>query len=187
MMLLFKKMITFLKISKRELLYIWINKIVNKIPCWLIRKLFYVVAGLKVGKGTRINAGVIIDYPKKVVIGERCVVNENSYLDGRGGLFIGNDVSISIYSKIITASHHINSSSFEYYNDPVRVEDNVWIGVGAIILNGSIIHENAIIGAGCVFKGEASKNGIYIGNPAKMIKTRELQDKYKINNLLFFR
>ena len=177
----------FLHVVKRESMYIWIKKIVNKIPCWYLRKILYLFMGMKIGSGSRINAGTIIDTPKNVVIGERCIINENSYLDGRGGLRIGNDVSISIYSKIITASHISNSNTFEYYNDPVVIHDNVWIGVGAIILNGSQINNNAIIGAGCVFKGVAQENGIYAGNPAKMIKTRTISEKYRISNLVFFR
>lgn len=102
----------FLHVVKRESMYIWINKIVNKIPCWYLRKILYLFMGMKIGSGSRINAGTIIDTPKNVVIGERCIINENSYLDGRGGLRIGNDVSISIYSKIITASHISNSNTF---------------------------------------------------------------------------
>lgn len=171
----------------REVSYILINKIVTHIPSWTIRKIFYLISGMKIGKGTRINAGAIIDTPRNVIIGNHCVINENSYLDGRGGLIIGNNVSISIYAKVITASHYVDSETFEYYNDPVRIEDNVWIGVGAIILNGSILHENAVIGAGCTFKGIADKNGIYIGNPSRKIRERKLEEKYELHNLLFFR
>lgn len=174
-------------IAHRELSYILINKIINKIPSWHIRKLFYLLYGMKIGKGTRINAGTIIDTPKKVIIGERCVINENAYLDGRGGLTIGNDVSISIYSKIITASHYADSDTFQYYNDPVVIHDNVWLGVGVIVLNGSTLNKNSIIGAGSVFKGTAEEDGIYVGNPAKMIRKRKLKNEYKLKNLIFFR
>lgn len=176
-----------IKVIHRELSYIMINKIINKIPSWHIRKLFYLLYGMKIGKGSRINAGVIIDSPHGVVLGDRCIINENAYLDGRGGLIVGNDVSISIYSRIITASHYVDSESFQYYNDPVTIHDHVWIGVGAIVLNGSILNKNVIIGAGCVFKGNAEEDGVYIGNPAIMIKKRRLCNEYKLHNLLFFR
>lgn len=177
----------FLSVCKRELLYIWLNKIVAHIPCWSIRKTFYLLAGMKIGRGTRINAGTIIDSPKNIKIGERCVINENAYLDGRGGLTIGNDVSISIFAKIVTASHYVDSNVFQYYNDSVEIHDNVWIGIGAIVLNGSILNKNAVIGAGCVFKGTAGDNGIYVGNPAKVIRKRELNSVYRLQNLIVFR
>ena len=54
----------------------------------------------------------------------------------------------------------------------------MWIGVGAIILLGSTIEKNAVIGAGCVYKGQCAENSIMIGNPAQMIGKRELECEY---------
>ena len=107
-------------------------------------------------------------------------------MDGRGGLFIGNDVSISIYTKIISASHR--PSDFSYFENSVLIKDHVWTGCAAIILDGSQLNDNSIVGAGCVFKGIANKNGIYIGNPAYKIKDREMGSiPYKILYDPYFR
>ncbi len=175
------------RVIKRELSYLFVNKFVNRIPSWRIRRLFYIGFGMKIGKDARINIGAVIDHPQNIVVGDRSVINENAYLDGRGGLTIGQDVSISIYSKVITASHEKDSSSFAYFNNSVIIEDNVWLGVGAIICDGSHLKKNAIVGAGCVVKGIIDENGIYIGNPAKKIGDRKLNEQYHISNLLHFR
>lgn len=161
--------------------YVLLNSIINHIPSWTIRRVLYRLMGIKLGKKCRIGLYTIIDYPKGITIGNESVINENCFLDGRGGLIINDNVSISIYTKIITASHKLNNDKFEYFQEKVIIECNVWTGVGAIILNGSRIKKGAVIGAGCVFKGEAEEYSVYIGNPAKKIKNREQNGLYQLH------
>ena len=172
---------------KKDFKYILLNCIINKIPSWTIRRFCYKKLGLQIGKNSRIGIKTVIDEPKKIKIGDRTVVNEYCHLDGRGGLVIGDDVSISIYTKILTASHHKNSGSFEYYEGPVSIENRVWTGISAIILDNSVIRNNSIIGGGCVFKGQAEENGIYVGNPAKKITERTLEKEYQLSYHPYFR
>ena len=53
---------------------------------------------------------------------------------------------------------------------PVKIHKNVWIGEKSIILKGTQIGENSIIGAGSVVHGDIPPNSIYAGNPAKEVK-----------------
>ena len=53
---------------------------------------------------------------------------------------------------------------------PVKIHKNVWIGERSIILKGTQIGENSIIGAGSVVHGVIPPNSIYAGNPAKEVK-----------------
>lgn len=170
-----------------DLKYILLNMIVNRIPCWTIRRLLYIGAGVTIGKNSRIGLYTVIIEPSKIVIGDRTIVNEFCYLDGRGGLVIGNDTSISPYSMFITASHRHNSDDFSFFSEKTVVGNHVWLGVKALVLNGSTINDGAIIGAGCVFKGFADKNEIWVGNPAVKKTQRILVDKYEINYNPFFR
>lgn len=54
---------------------------------------------------------------------------------------------------------------------PITIRDNVFIGAFAIVLPGSNVGNNCIIGAGCVVKGMIPDNSVVIGNPCKIIKT----------------
>ena len=186
-MKLIKSIYTFFRRAYRDLIFVFLNFFVNYIPIWHFRKFIYQLLGMKIGKGARIALGTIVEKPQYIIIGERTIINEKCHIDGRGGLKIGNDVSISIYSKIITASHYKDSCDFEYYNGKVIIKDNVWLGCNAIILDSSIIEGNTIIGAGSVFKGNSNKNDIYIGNPATLVSKRNLKEKYKIQNKTYFR
>ncbi len=54
---------------------------------------------------------------------------------------------------------------------PVIIKDNVWIGMGAIILKGVTIGENSVVAAGAIVTHDVPPNTVVAGNPAKIIKT----------------
>ncbi len=53
---------------------------------------------------------------------------------------------------------------------PVRIGDNVWIGMNAVILKGVTIGENAVVAAGSVVSKSVAANTVVAGNPAVMVK-----------------
>ena len=81
----------------------------------------------------------------------------------------------------------MKSETFSYYESNVVIGDNVWIGAGAIILDGSRLANQCVIGAGSVFKGSADEQGVYVGNPAMLIKKRDLSKKYELQYTCYFR
>lgn len=169
------KIVSWTKQVLVDLVWVYCNLVVNKIPIAFLRKFLYTLVGLRIGAGSRIGVGTVIIQPWKIRIGKNTVINEFCYLDGRGGLQIGDRVSISIYAKILTASHRVNSSTFERYKGPVVIHNQVWIGMAAVILDGSTLHESCVIGANGAFKGDAVAKGIYIGNPASILRQRTVE------------
>ena len=69
------------------------------------------------------------------------------------------DVNIPIKDQGVTIS-------------PVVIEDNVWIGAKATILAGVTIKSGCVIGANSVVTHDTEENGIYVGAPARKIKSR---------------
>lgn len=93
---------------------------------------------------------------------------------------VGSNVSIGDWVRmgrdvmIITQNHKYTRETFEgYVREPVRIEDNVWIGSRVIILAGVTIGKNAIIGAGAVVTKDVAPYSIVGGVPAEHIKWRE--------------
>lgn len=172
---------------KLDLQYIILNKVINQIPCWQLRKRIYKKKGMTIGEGARIGIGTVVLNPTGIKIGDRSVINENCMLDGRGGLIIGHDTSISAYSKILTASHKCEGQNFDYYTQKTRVRNYVWMGTAAIILNGSDIKDYTVIGAGAVLKGKTEVGDIMVGNPAKCIKKRKIAQTYQLRYKAYFR
>lgn len=170
-----------------DIIYLFINYLVCYIPCWHIRKVLYKILGMKIGKNARIHMGVKVLIPWRIELGNNSIVNEFCFLDGRGGLKIGDNVSISIYSMMITGSHDKNSENFAYVANSIIIENCVWLGARAIILDGSILKQRTVIGAGSVFKGTTEENGVYVGVPAKKISSRKITSNYDIDYKPFFR
>ena len=56
---------------------------------------------------------------------------------------------------------------------PITIEDNVWIGGGAVICPGVKIGKNSVIGAGSVVVKDIPSNSIAVGNPCRVINTLE--------------
>lgn len=54
---------------------------------------------------------------------------------------------------------------------PITIGNNVWISIGALVMNGVTIGDNSIIGARSVVTGDVPANVLYAGVPAKLIRT----------------
>lgn len=161
--------------------YFLCNHIVLHIPIWRVRRLLYQLCGMKIGKSSRIMMNTVVIYPWRIKIGERCYINEYCHLDGRGGLEIQNDVSVSIYTLILTATHKSNSPGFEYKQEPVKLEKNVWTGARCCILPGTTLKARSIVGAqSLVLPGIYEADMVYSGVPAKKIKERGLDTDYTL-------
>lgn len=176
-----------IKQMKADFAYMLTNSVINRIPAWFIRKRIYQCLGMKIGANSRIGIGVIITYPKRIIIGDRAIINEYCFLDGRGKLYIGNNTSISIYTKLITASHNLNSDDFSYQHKPIVIEDYAFVGTGAIVLEGTHIGRGCVIGAGTVAKGLYDDDKMYIGNPARFVKKRKCDYSYLLYQNYYFR
>lgn len=163
--------------------YFFCNYIIANIPIWHVRKALYKLCGMKIGARSRIMMKTIVTHPWNISIGTNTIVNEYCYLDGRGGLTIGDNVSISLRSMLITGTHDQASRSFKYYVEPIIIGDNVWVAASAIVLNGCILQDKCLIGAGAVVmpRTECKGNSIYGGVPAKRIKERGLLDPPEID------
>jgi len=59
---------------------------------------------------------------------------------------------------------------------PITVQDDVWIGYGAMILSGVTLHQGCVIGAGAVVTRDVPPYAIVAGNPAIVVKYRFSQE-----------
>ncbi len=55
----------------------------------------------------------------------------------------------------------------------IRIGDDVWIGANAVVLEGVVVHDGAVIAAGSVVTHDVPKYAVVGGNPAKIIKYRK--------------
>ncbi len=114
----------------------------------------------------------------QIELGDRVGFNYGCYVNGYGGLSIGDDANIGPMSMIHTANHNYDDVSRPILQQghtkrPVTIGAMCWIGMGCVILPGVTIAEGVIVGAGAVVAQDLLEpNTIAVGNPARAIKSR---------------
>jgi len=131
-----------------------------------------------IGNNTIIHDYSIISaYNGSIKIGQNCSVNPYCVLYGGGGLKIGDNVRIAAHTVMIPSNHIYDDRTIPIFlqgisTKGINIEDDVWIGAGVKILDGTKIGRGSIIGAGAVVIGEIPPFSIAVGVPAKIKKTR---------------
>ncbi len=157
-----------------------ITGIANLIPAApgvLLRMALWKLFLKKCGKGLTIKEFVTIKFPERIRIGNHVGISEFSWIDGNGGVEIGDYTRIGPHVAIISFDH-----KFEKKNIPIKMQGktlkkvtigrDIWIGAGAKILCGVNIGNGAIIAAGALVKDDVEPYAIVAGIPAKKIKER---------------
>lgn len=150
---------------------LWVNG-VGACPFWFVRRLVYKIVGLKIGK-SKIHVGCRFFEPSGVSIGDDTLVGEFAFLDGRAPLKIGSHVDIASQVLIYNSEHDIDSEDFRAKEEPVEIDDYVFIGPRATILPGVRIGKGAIVAAGAVVTCQVKPFEIVGGVPAQKIGERK--------------
>ncbi len=158
------------------------NHVITHIPSHTLRLLYYrSVLRFQVGKQSSIFMGTTFESPGKLIIGQGSTVNRGCLLDSRGSLSIGDGVSISSGVTILTAEHDIQSSTFAGREEPVQVQDHVFIGTKAMILPGVILGRGAVVAAGAVVTRSVAPYTVVGGIPARRLGSRTSDLAYTVS------
>lgn len=132
----------------------------------------------QVGPGLRVNHPCAFSFAKNVRLGSNVHFNGMT-IYGRGGVTIGDNFHSGAGCKIITANHNYQGDALPYDHTvitaPVLIGDNVWFGDDVLVLPGVTIGEGAIIGAASVVTKDVERCAIVGGNPARIIKHRDVE------------
>jgi acetyltransferase-like isoleucine patch superfamily enzyme len=124
-----------------------------------------------VGDFTLLN-GVLIMAEERIEIGSYCLMSWN----------VG--IADSDFHPLEPAQRRLDALALAPYYDkrpprpklrtaPVRIHDNVWVGMGAVILKGVEIGENSVVAAGAIVTKSVPPNVVVAGNPAVVVKQLE--------------
>ncbi|MDP2809116.1 MAG: acyltransferase [Rhodocyclaceae bacterium] len=127
--------------------------------------------------GVRIYEGVTIWYPYRVAIGKQVTLNEWVFIDGFGGVTIGDGVRIAHRVSILSSDHNYEDRNRYIFEQgikikPTFIEDDVWLGANSVIMPGVRIAHGAIVGAGAVVTKDVPRFTIVGGVPARPIGMR---------------
>ena len=113
--------------------------------------------------------------PWNLELGSFVAIDDAVNLYSPAKIKIGTKVAISREAFICTASHDITKPNRPLVIAPITICDGVWIGARAIVLPSVTIGEGAVVAAGAVVTKDVEPWTVVGGNPARVIKKRELR------------
>jgi acetyltransferase-like isoleucine patch superfamily enzyme len=137
-------------------------------------------------RGFHAGRGVVLLSRNKIMIGENFYIGRYSQIECNA--IIGNNVMIANQVALIGKYDHNYTEigvpirfasrildkdyNWKGLNSNIEIEDDVWIGYGAIILSGVKIGKGAIVAAGSVVTKDVIPYSIVAGNPARHLSYR---------------
>jgi acetyltransferase-like isoleucine patch superfamily enzyme len=125
----------------------------------------------KCGKNFKCFQNVELSFGYNLEVGDDCVVHRHVLLDDRGGITLGNRVSISDYANIYSHTHSIVEQK-EVTNLRTVLEDDVRITYHATVLAGVRVGRNGMVGAGALATKDVKPYHVNVGIPAKTIRIK---------------
>ena len=135
---------------------------------------------------TVMGKNVKIGTPNNLKLDKYIFIGDNARLCCEGGLEIGSHTKIGVDFLVLTSNHNYQSEKLlpydEYdYKQKVSIGKNCWIGARVTICPGVKIEDGAVIGAGSVVTKSVPKCAVVAGNPAKIIKFRNIDMYNKLD------
>lgn len=148
------------------------------------------------GKGTKlISAMITINSGGKLIIGDNCTIRGRIIIDKEGKLLIGHGlqcnfpIKISVNEKgVVRIGNECLFSNIQIWNSDmhsifdkdtghrinnasdINISDRVWLGSGSIVLKGSQVSSDIVVGAHSIVNGSYPSNCIIAGSPATIVK-----------------
>ncbi len=137
--------------------------------------------GIQIGDRVHIHRGTIVEVGAggQVIIGEDTHIQANCNLKAfLRDLRIGAHVQLAPQCALSPYEHGFEDATRPirtqeiYSKGDIVLEDDVWLGVGAVVLDGVTIGQGAVIGAGAVVTRDIPPYAIAVGVPARVIRRR---------------
>jgi acetyltransferase-like isoleucine patch superfamily enzyme len=125
----------------------------------------------RVGRNFKSFHFVEFSYGYNLEVGDDVVVHRNVLLDDRGGIVLGDRVSISDYANIYSHTHSIVDQR-DVSNLKTVIGDGVRITYHATVLAGTHVGENAMVGAMALATKDVRPYHVNVGIPAKSVRVK---------------
>ncbi len=138
--------------------------------------------GVQIGDGTMVMHGAVLHVynfrrlPKAGIrIGRDSLIGEYSVIRGQGGVSIGDRVYASPMTQILAVDHVFDDPQRPFVEQGItaqgiEIEDDVWIGGGAIVTDGVRIGRGAVVAAGAVVSSDVPPHSVVAGVPARVVR-----------------
>jgi acetyltransferase-like isoleucine patch superfamily enzyme len=138
--------------------------------------------GIDIGAGTIVMHGAVLhvynfrDIPHSgIKIGQNSLIGEYTVIRGQGGVTMGDRVYTSPFTQIIAVNHVFDDPERPFVEQGITaegivIEDDVWLGASAVIMDGVRVGKGAVVAAGAVVTKDVPPHTVVAGIPAHPIR-----------------
>lgn len=144
-------------------------------PLWAWRSYLLRLFGARIGRRAHVAPTVRIAIPWNLSIGDDASVGDKVILYNLGSIHIGATATISQNAHICAGTHDYKRPDFPLLKQPIFIEQGAWICADAFVGPNITIGEFAIVGARAVVTRNVEASAIVAGNPARIIKVRQIK------------
>jgi putative colanic acid biosynthesis acetyltransferase WcaF len=141
-----------------------------RFKAWILR-----IFGAEIGSNLVIKPNVHVKFPWHLSIGDNVWLGERSWIDNFVPVKLGSNVCVSQGAYLCTGNHDYKDPGMGLVVRPIEVRDGAWIGAFVRVAPGTIVGEDAVITLGSVLTADAQRLGVYAGNPAELVRQREIR------------
>ena len=140
------------------------------------RRSIYRLFGAKLADSASVHASAKVFMPWNLVMEPYSVIGDNAEIYNPDIVHLGRNCVVSQHAYLCCASHNIYSNAHEQINAPIIMHDRSWVAADAFVGMGVTIGEGAVVGARAAVFKDVEPWTVVGGNPAKVIKKREIID-----------
>lgn len=130
--------------------------------------------GAKIGRNVTMKPNINIKAPWNLEIGNNVWLGETLWIDNLGKVKIGDNCCLSQGSMLLSGNHDYKKETFDLIVKDIIIEDGVWIGAKSVVCGGVICHSHSVLSVNSVANKSLVAYGIYQGNPAQLVRQREI-------------
>jgi acetyltransferase-like isoleucine patch superfamily enzyme len=154
--------------------------------------------GIEIGENTIVMHGAVLHVYNfrglphaGIQIGRDSLVGEYSVIRGQGGVVIGDRVYTSPFTQLLAVNHVFDDPNRPFVDQGITaegivIEDDVWLGAGAVITDGVRVGRNSIVAAGAVVTKDVPPYSVVGGIPAKVIKTVGKDERVNPERIIYY-
>jgi maltose O-acetyltransferase len=161
-------------------LRLYLLTLAGEAPSHRFRNLVYRRAGVRLPRSSSIHWRARFFAPEGLAVGEWTTIGNDGFFDGREGISIGSCVNIAAEVRIYTREHDIDDPHFGETGGPVVIEDYAYVGTRVTVLPGVRIGAGAVVASGAVVTADVPPYTLVGGVPAKPIRERSRDLRYRL-------
>ncbi|RYZ89256.1 MAG: putative colanic acid biosynthesis acetyltransferase [Proteobacteria bacterium] len=130
--------------------------------------------GAKTSGQPEVAASAVIKMPWHLVMEDRATIGHKAEIYNLGMVIMKARCTVAQHCYICTGSHDLSIPSLPMMTAPITIGEDVWIGARSLVLPGVTLGAGAVVAAGSNVTRDVDPWVIVGGNPAKVLKNREI-------------